>query len=102
MKVLSAFLGGALLVTSMSMTSTPAQAESWSEERDAIFLSCVEQYVARNMGSPDAAAAYCYERAYGSERTGGGEPNTRTYPGPGRRCVGSFNDHMCNPDVRPQ
>ena len=100
MKVMKMLLAVAVAGASIPALPTAAAAETWSEEQDAYFMSCVNEYVTRNMGSPDAAAAYCYERAYGSERTGGGEPNTRTYPGPGNQCWGSFNTG-CNPNVRP-
>ena len=69
------------------------------EEQDAYFMSCKEQFIARNMGNDDAATAYCYPKAYGSETSGGGEPNTYPRPAPGNTCYGE--QAPCNPYIRP-
>lgn len=57
-----------------SLVPSPAQALTL-EERDAIFLSCMEA-----RGYTDAAAVICYQAAYGSETTGGGTGNPPTPP----------------------
>lgn len=91
----------AVLVLSSTPLGSPAAAQyNTFEEQDAYYASCVEQYVARNMGTPDQAAAYCYTKAYGSETTGGGQPNTYPRPAPGPDCWGSFN-LGCNPYEKP-
>jgi hypothetical protein len=57
-----------LAVASLLLTPVPAPAMNLDAE-DAYFESCVFEYVNRRMGNPDQAAAYCYEKAYGSEQS---------------------------------
>jgi hypothetical protein len=75
---------------------TPAFA---TDAQDAYFESCKTEYISRNMGNDDAATAYCYEKAYGSETSGGGSGEVR-YVGEGNQCYGS--QVQCNPNLRPQ
>jgi hypothetical protein len=65
-----AFLAiSALALSSGSLAPAPAHALTL-EERDAIFLACMEA-----RGYTDEAAVICYQAAYGNETTGGGGPN---------------------------
>lgn len=59
------------------------------EERDAIYQQCYELYLALPGKTENDANAYCYPRAYGTDVTGGGDPNVITIPVPGQYCHGS-------------
>lgn len=76
-----------LLVIGTAPLPVRVSAQSSVADPDAYFESCVSEYVRRGMGNADAAAAYCYPKAYGSETTGGGENSGWIYvPVPVTRC----------------
>jgi len=79
-------VGAAIVVVPLASGSALAVDR---DAQDAYFDSCVTEFVRRNMGSPDAAAAYCYVKAYGTETSGGGYPE-RTYFPKGDSCFGSY------------
>lgn len=60
------------------------------EEQDAMFDDCTSRCTS------DACYAACYTYAYGSETSGGGQPNQYPVP-PGDRCTNSFNG-TCRPN----
>ena len=88
-------IGKIAFVAALACAPLAWSAASATDAQDAYYQSCVDQYVARNMGTPDAAAAYCYPKAYPNE--GGGYPGTdpgapSTTPGP--KCEGCLPDAM--------
>jgi len=76
-----------ILLAAISMTmpiAAPVHAQQLSPEaREMAYLSCRSEYVARNMGSDDAANAYCTNLYY---------PETTYTPPYGDPC----RDFACN------
>ena len=94
-------IGKIVAVAALACAPFAWSAASATDAQDAYFESCVQQYVARNMGTPDAAAAYCYGKAYGSETSGGGQSNIPT-PVPPALCYGDCDFGNTNPQFREQ
>lgn len=88
----------ALLTSSFAASSASAQAPKSEEQKEIDYNNCRTEYVSRGMGNDDAANVYCYQREYGSETSGGGDPE-RTGTGTGNVCYGSVSP--CNPYTRP-
>jgi len=98
MALCKSLVATALLASSFATISVSAQVPKSAEQKEIDYYNCRTEYVSRGMGNDDAANVYCYQREYGSETSGGGDPE-RTSPGNGNVCFGSVSP--CNPYTRP-
>lgn len=89
-----------MLGTPIYMQPAHAQTTEQWEEMDAEFLACKERFIRDGFGDDNLATQWCYERVYGSEQSGGGDPDPLPLPGDPPVCKDNFGP-ACAPNERP-